>query len=134
MFYSCSNHVVAMTVHLNRPPHSAHLAAWGRHATGWWACITFRARVLGDGDPELDVAAWVPAHAVTRPNWGTDVAPVHRIQLPAERATWPAPPRWPAWYAGVWTDGPLLLPAGLTLVTGAAWRKNPPRSPNGATG
>ena len=114
-----------MPVHLDRPPHNAHLAAWGRHATGWWACVTFRARVEGDGEPELDVAAWVPAHAVTKPGW-TSNASVRRLQLPEDRSTWPAPPRWPAWYAGVWADGPLILPPRLTLVTGAAWRKRPP--------
>ncbi|MBE7189789.1 hypothetical protein [Jatrophihabitans endophyticus] len=119
---------MALPVHLDRAPHNAHLAAWGRHATGWWACVTFRARVEGDGEPELAVAAWVPAHAVMQANGTTAGTHVDRLVLPDDRARWPAPPRWPAWYAGVWTDGPLPLPPGLTLVTGAAWRKRPPRA------
>lgn len=124
-------------MHLNRSPHNAFLAAWGRHATGWWACVTFRARVTGDGDGDgeltLDVAAWVPAHAVTKPGY-VNASAVPRTALPDDRRAWTGPPGWPAWYAGVWADGPLPLPPGLTLLTGAAWRNKPPRSPNGATG
>lgn len=119
---------MAVAVHLNRLPRNAFLLAWGRHESGWWACITFRARVTGDGEPELDVAAWVPSHAVTKPGY-VDASDTPRIGLPTDQRRWPAPPRWPAWYAGVWADGPLPLPPGLTLVTGAAWRNRPRLSP-----
>ena len=114
-----------MAVHLNRPPHSARLVAWGRTEDGWWGCVTFQQRVrpvAGDGPTDLlDVAAWVPAGVVTLPGWSQPVD-VPRLSLPVWRKAWPAPPGWPSWYAGVWPDGALALPAGLEPVAGAAWR------------
>jgi len=117
-----------MAVYLNRPPHNVRLVAWGRADDGWWACITWRQRVRAHGEPaELDMAAWVPAGAVTQPQYSTRVA-VPRILLAAERHTWPAPPGWPHWYAGVWIEGPVVLPPGTTATTGPAWRQRGARS------
>jgi hypothetical protein len=113
---------MSMAVHLNRSPHSVRLVAWGRAGGGWWACITGRVRVRAPaGAQELDFAAWVPGDAVSLPGWSSPVAVV-RIALPAERPQWPPPRGWPAWYAGVWSEGPLPMPAGLAPVTGPAWR------------
>lgn len=114
---------MAAAVYLNRSPHNVHLHAWGRADTGWWGCIGWRQRVRTPaGDEEIGFAAWVPAATLTRPGWSSTVA-VPRIALPADPRAWPAPPGWPAWYAGVWLDGPVTAPAGAELVTGAAWRK-----------
>ncbi len=80
---------------------------------------------------DLDVAAWIPAQALTRPPWtGTEpAADVTRIALPNDDRSWPAPPRWPSWYAGVWASGELRLPPGAVMVTGAAWRNRSARIP-----
>ncbi len=112
-----------MAVHLNRPPHSVRLVAWGRTGDGWHACVTWNQRVsTRAGDDEIGFAAWVPAAAVSKPGWSSTVD-VPRIELPADRRAWPAPPGWPAWYAGVWDGGPLQAPPGVQIVTGAAWRR-----------
>lgn len=114
---------MGIIVHLDRPPHSVQLVAWGRAGEGWWGCITWRQRLRGpDGVRELDFAAWVPAAAIRRPGWSSP-EPVPRIDLPNDRQAWPAPPGWPAWYAGVWPHGPVSTPAGLDAVTGPAWRE-----------
>jgi hypothetical protein len=115
---------VAVAVHLNRAPHSARLVAWGRSADGWWGCVTWRQRLRGaTGICELDFAAWVPADAISRPNWSTTSEPIPRLELPGDPRAWPAPPGWPAWYAGVWRDGPVTVPADLQVITGPAWRE-----------
>ncbi|WP_375481252.1 hypothetical protein [uncultured Jatrophihabitans sp.] len=115
---------MALAVHLHQPPGSGFLLAWGHHTTGWYGCVAMRVRLV-DQDDELEVAAWVPAHALTKPNWvhGGDV---NRLELPNEPRTWHGPPR-PAWYVGRWADGPLPLPPGLEMVTGAGWRNKTPR-------
>lgn len=118
--------MLGMAVHINRPPHSARLVAWGRTDESWWGCVVFQQRVRpidGNGaTQELEVAAWVPASALTLPGWSQSVE-VPRMTLPVWQKAWPAPPGWPSWYAGVWVDGGLALPAGLEIVTGAAWRR-----------
>lgn len=115
---------MAVAVHLKRPPHSAHLHAWGRAETGWWGCITWQQRVrTRAGDTEIGFAAWVPAATLTRPGWSPN-EDLPRIQLAADSKSWPAPRGWPAWYAGVWLDGPVTPPPGVQLVTGAAWRNH----------
>jgi len=112
-----------MAVYLNRPPHNVRLVVWGRADDGWWACVTWRQRVRAQGDAaEIAFAAWVPAGSVTRPRYTTPVR-VAQIRLPTERCTWPAPPGWPSWYAGVWLEGPVATPPGAELVTGARWRE-----------
>lgn len=117
--------MASIAVHLNRPPHSARLTAWGRADDGWWACITWRQRVHGQrGVEDIGFAAWVPAAAVSRPSWSPAIE-VARLTLPADRSSWPAPPGWPSWYAGVWADGPVNAPGGLEVVTGPAWRVRP---------
>jgi hypothetical protein len=115
--------MTGMAVHLDRPPHSVRLVAWGRAPDGWHACVTWNQRVRSAaGDDEIGFAAWVPAGAVTRPSWSAPMQ-LPRVELPADRRVWPAPPGWPSWYAGVWEDGPLRAPPGLQVVTGAAWRR-----------
>jgi hypothetical protein len=112
-----------MAVYLNRPPHNARLVAWGRADDGWWACVTWQQAVHSQGrTSEIGFAAWVPAGAVTQPSWSSPVK-VPRLALPADRRSWPAPPGWPSWYAGVWLDGPLATPPGAEVVTGPAWRR-----------
>lgn len=102
-----------MAVHLDRPPHSVRLVAWGRAPDGWHACVTWNQRVrTAAGDDEIGFAAWVPASAVSKPGWSSSVE-VPRVLLPG----------WPAWYAGVWEEGPLRAPPGVQVVTGAAWRR-----------
>jgi hypothetical protein len=111
-----------MAVYLNRPPHNARLVAWGRADDGWWACITWQQRVDAHGrTSDMPFAAWVPAGSVSRPAWSSP-APVPRLALGPDRRSWPAPPGWPNWYAGVWLDGPVAAPAGVQLVSGPAWR------------
>jgi hypothetical protein len=115
--------MVSMGVHLDRPLHSVRLVAWGRADDGWWACVTWRQRVRDHGETaEIGFAAWVPAGAISRPGWSTPIE-LPRLMLPAERQAWPAPPGWPAWYAGVWPAGPVNTPAGVELITGPAWRE-----------
>jgi hypothetical protein len=115
--------MTGMAVHLNRPPHSVRLVAWGRAEDGWWGCIAWQQRVHARGvQDEIGFAAWVPAGSVTQPGWSSSVD-VPRVQLPLERRAWPAPPGWPAWYAGIWLDGSVAVPAGVELVSGPAWRK-----------
>lgn len=114
-------------VHLNRPPHSVRLHAWGRAETGWWGCVTWMQRVTAErGEDELAVAAWVPAATLTRPAWAP-AEDVPRIHLPGDSRRWPAPPGWPSWYAGVWLDGEVPCPPGTQPVSGAAWRTAPRR-------
>jgi hypothetical protein len=109
-------------VHLDRPPRSVRLLAWGRASHSWWGSITFRLRVLlANGQPgEIDCAAWVPATSLKRPGWASAEA-VPRIDLPSDQRVWPAPPGWPSWYAGVWVSGPLALPPGVELDAAPAW-------------
>ncbi|MGN6605596.1 MAG: hypothetical protein ACTHMS_01110 [Jatrophihabitans sp.] len=114
--------MASMAVHLTRPPHNVRLEAWGRADDGWWGCVTWRQRVFARGVPdELAIAAWVPAGAITRPAWSQPVE-LPRVELPASRRSWPAPPGWPYWYAGLWPDGPVPLPPGVELLQGPAWR------------
>lgn len=112
-----------MAVHLNRSPHSAFLVVWGRATDSWWGCITWQQRVTADGvDSEIGFAAWVPAADVSLPSWSSP-SEVPRIALPDDRKAWPAPPGWPSWYAGVWTEGRPIAPAGLELISGSTWRR-----------
>ncbi len=112
-----------MAVHLNRPPHSVRLVAWGRAPNGWHACVTWNQRISTlAGADEIGFAAWVPASAVSKPGWSSSVD-VPWIVLPPDRRAWPAPPGWPAWYDRVWDDGPLRAPPGVQVVTDAAWRR-----------
>ena len=109
-------------MHLDRPPHSARLLAWGRAPHGWWGLITFRQRVTAHGElTELPVAAWVPASSLQRPGWSAP-AELPRTTLAPDQRTWPAPLGWPSWYAGPWANGALRLPPGVEIVTGPAWR------------
>lgn len=114
--------MVGMAVHLDRPPHSARLLAWGRAPHGWWGLVTFRHRVAVRGDPaELPVAAWVPASSLRQPSWSARVE-LPRLALPDDQGAWPAPQGWPSWYAGPWPNGPLALPPGVEIIVGPAWR------------
>ena len=86
---------------------------------------------LVDVVEQLEVAAWIPAQALSRPNWSGDAtaADVRRIVLTQNDSSWPGPPRWPSWYAGVWAFGQLRLPPGAVMLSGPAWRKRPLRGP-----
>jgi len=111
-----------MGVYLDRPPHSVRLISWGRADDGWWACVTWRQRVRTAGESgEIDFAAWVPAGSITRPSWSTPIE-LPRVELPADRRAWPAPPGWPSWYAGVWLQGKVATPGGVEVANGPAWR------------
>ena len=111
-----------MAVHLDRPPHSARLVAWGRAQHIWWGLVTFRQRIVVDGrEEELPCAAWVPASSLRQPSWSSSVA-VPRLALDPDQRAWPAPRAWPNWYAGPWPNGPLALPPGARATTGPAWR------------
>ena len=111
-------------VYLDRPPRSAFLVSWGRAPHTWWGCVKFRVSVEASGHrSELAAAAWVPASSVTRPTWSSKVDDIPRLELGDEQAEWPPPTGWPYWYAGVWANGPLVLPDGVTLVTGPRWSK-----------
>lgn len=112
-----------MAVHLNRAPHNVRLVAWGRADDGWWACITWQQRIRTHGQAdEIGFAAWVPATSISRPSWSPPMT-LPRLELGIDRRSWPAPPGWPAWYAGIWYDGPVTPPAGVEIVTGPAWRE-----------
>ena len=117
---------MALAIYLRQPPGSGFLLAWGHHRTGWWGCVAMRIRLV-DLNDELEAAAWIPAQALSKPNWAHGSGVVTRVVLPAEDRAWPGPPRWPSWYAGVWASGELRLPPGARMVTGAGWRNKPPR-------
>jgi hypothetical protein len=113
-----------VAVHLDRPPRSGFLVQWGRGAHIWWGCVQFRIAVsTKDGGGELAVAAWIPAPSLTRPGWSSAAVDLPRLALPDDQSSWPAPPGWPSWYAGVWPNGPLLLPPGVEAATGPVWRR-----------
>src|SRR5690349_14184723 len=104
-----------MAVHLDRPPHSGRLVAWGRAPHGWWGLVTWRQRVLVNGQPdEVPVAAWLPASSIRRPSWSSGVE-LPRLTLPPDQRAWPAPRGWPSWFAGPWPNGTLTLPPGVVM-------------------
>jgi hypothetical protein len=61
----------------------------------------------------MDMAAWVPAHQLTKPHWIT-AQRLPRVQLPI--------PGWPGWYIGAWPSGPVPLPPDVEIDKGPAWQ------------
>ena len=98
--------------------------AWGLAAHIWWGCVQFTVAIRAPvGHGQLAVAAWIPASSLTRPGWSSATVDLPRVTLPDDRRSWPAPPGWPSWYAGVWPNGPLQLPPGTEAASGPAWKR-----------
>lgn len=112
-------------VHLDRPPHSARLLAWGRTQHGvWWGLCGWRQRIVtaaGQSD-ELAIAAWVPATSISKPDWSSPVA-IARVELGSDQRSWPAPDGWPSWYAGPWANDELRLPPGVAVDRRPEWER-----------
>jgi hypothetical protein len=74
----------------------ADLHAWGRHEGQWWALISWGVHgVLDEGhNGDIRCTAWVPAAGVTPsadPSQRALYRGVARLELPADRHTWPTP-------------------------------------------
>ncbi len=113
-------------VHIDAPPFSGRLAAWGHDGQAWLGLFVWPQRVRFNGDQrsELSCCAWVPADRLTNPLWAGDVQ-VPRLGLVGDPAGWPRPPGWDGWYAGLWAAGAAPLPDGVTAVNGPAWQDKP---------
>lgn len=114
-------------VHLDRPPFSARLIAWGKASDGWWGLIEWAQTIREDGAlSSSSFAAWVPAASLSRPGWsgpGSEPNAIARLSLPPRRLDWPGPAAWSGWYAGAWPSGRLATPDGVEVVNGPAWRR-----------